>query len=278
MDDLNVQDPPSKKSRRTVESPLGASSTNPTLLFPPGLLFNTEVATQSAAEQVTQSVVPNSKFLIEDNFSDINDAVDNSMVLFTTGDSACANPTVPVVPSGNMVLPADSQHSTGSRFPSAKKTPGLILPVNGAAAAGADEGDNDDSVPHSDDSSEDGGGDDDEMVTIPSNLTCYRSVGSHRDGFFGPLPTQVTMPLADTVPLVTHVDDNSLLPSHEQQLDFNKRAKFLYANWNVHSFTSLSDIKTWIESLDKDKHLLLVHLHAAYFNIPANGSISFGQA
>ena len=114
---------------------------------------------------------------------------------------------------------------------------------------------------------------------VPTDLTSYRSVRTHRDGVFGPLPTQISVPVADIAPLATHVDDDSMLPSHEQQLDFNKRAQLLYANWNVmHSFTTLPNIKAWLEQLGKDKHLLLVHLHAAYFNINANGSISFGQA
>ena len=46
----------------------------------------------------------------------------------------------------------------------------------------------------------------------------------------------------------------------------------------MHSFTTLLEIKTWLEQLHKDKHLLLVHLHAAYYNVDATGSITFGQA
>ena len=46
----------------------------------------------------------------------------------------------------------------------------------------------------------------------------------------------------------------------------------------MHSFTTLLEIKTWLEQLQKDKHLLLVHLHAAYYNVDATGSITFGQA
>jgi hypothetical protein len=115
--------------------------------------------------------------------------------------------------------------------------------------------------------------------SVPTNLTSYRSVGTHRDGVFEPLPTRISLPEADIVPLAPHVDDESLLPSHEQQLDFNKSAQLLYSNWNVmHSFKTLLEIRTWLEQLGKDKHLLLVHLHAAYYNINANGSISLGQA
>jgi len=71
MYDLTVQDRPSKRSMRTVQPPQGASSTNQTLLFPPGLLFNTQAATQPAAKQAAQSMVPDSNFLIDDNFSNL---------------------------------------------------------------------------------------------------------------------------------------------------------------------------------------------------------------
>ena len=50
-------------------------------------------------------------------------------------------------------------------------------------------------------------------------------MGTHQDGVFGPLPTQINVLVADIVPLATHVDDDSMLPSHEQQINFNKRAQ-----------------------------------------------------
>ena len=46
--------------------------------------------------------------------------------------------------------------------------------------------------------------------SVPTNLTGYRSVGTHRDGVFGPLPTRISLPEADIVPLAPHVDDESL--------------------------------------------------------------------
>ena len=65
MSDLIVQDPPSKKSRRTKEPTLGASSTTQSLLFPPGLLINMQAATQDAAQPHAPPMVPASNFLME---------------------------------------------------------------------------------------------------------------------------------------------------------------------------------------------------------------------
>ena len=186
-----------------------------------------------------------SNFLIDDNFSDKNVVVDDIMVIPLAEPASADLPTT-VVPSGSIVVPVDTHPTTDSCVP-ANNAPSMILP-NGAAVAGAGGGGDDDFLPTSDvakdgdsdnesyksDHTNVSGNDDGDNESqqsyqtkdghhsdlfencfeiVPANLTCYRSVGTHQDG---------------------------VLPSHEQDFDFNMRAKLLYANWNVmHSFTSL---------------------------------------
>jgi hypothetical protein len=238
--------------------------------------------------------VSNSNFLVEDTYSDSHGDADNSFVSFNIADFASvadpANPLVPVAPSGSANVSAQAQQSATSTQQSATTTLPDAAPKGEAAGDGGD----DDSVPTSDPPSDDSSSDDDSRKSfhtedgnhsdlfdncfnvVPSNLTRYRSVGSNQNGLYGSLPTQITAPAQYTLPLAAHVDGASLLADNAQRLDFNNRAQ--YANWNMmHSLRSLSDIKTWLENLNKDKHLLLVHLYAAYFNVPSSGSQSFGR-
>jgi hypothetical protein len=63
-----------------------------------------------------------------------------------------------------------------------------------------------------------------------------------------------------------------------QHLTFEQRANLLYLDWDVlHSFSTLPDIQKWLESLSKADHLLLFHLHAAYWVATPNATLSFGQ-
>ena len=99
MSDLIVQDPPSKKSRRTKEPTLGASSTTQSLLFPPGLLIDVQAATQGAVQSHAPPMVPVSNFLIDDiddNFSDTNDAENDIMDSLLADAASKENPIVSV--------------------------------------------------------------------------------------------------------------------------------------------------------------------------------------
>ena len=69
------------------------------------------------------------------------------------------------------------------------------------------------------------------------------------------------------------------LPQELQDSTFEQRAQLLYLNWDVlHGVTALPDIKTWLESLTNEDHLLLVHLFAAYWVTTPVVTFSFGRA
>ena len=314
MNDLIVQDPPAKKSRRTKEATLSASSATQPLLFPPGLLIDVQAATQDAAQSHTMPVILESNFLIDaidDNFGDNTGAVKDIMSSVLAGAASNEDPNVSV-PIDTIDIPVDSHPTVELCGRSNGASGTLPLGTANAAGAGGGGGGDDDSLPTSDDIEADADDDGNDSLhqsdqnsvndntsqqsyhicdgnhsdlfencfeQVPTTLTGYRPVGAHRDGLYGPLPAQFSFTAEDSAPLAPHVDDESLLPGHEQQLDFNRRAQLLYSNWNVmHSFTTLLEIKTWLEQLQKDKHLLIVHLHAAYYNVDATGSITFGQA
>jgi hypothetical protein len=118
-----------------------------------------QTVTQSPAQQAAQSMVPDSNFLIDDNFSDINaaDAAVDDIVVPPNADPAPADPPAPTVPSGTIVVPADSHPTTDSCVSYANQAPRMILPINGAAAAGAGGGGDGDSLPTSDDANDDEG-------------------------------------------------------------------------------------------------------------------------
>ena len=153
MDDLTVPDPPSKKSRRNKEPTLGASSTNQPLLFPPGLLFNMQAVTQPAAQQVSQSSVRDSNFLIDDNFSDTNAEVDDITVP-PLAETASADHPATIVPNGSIDVPVDTHPTADSCIP-ANNASSTILPSNAAAAGAGGDGGDDDSIPPSDDADAD---------------------------------------------------------------------------------------------------------------------------
>ena len=323
MTDLSVQDPPTKRSRRTKETTVASvTQPSPPLLFPPGLLIDVQAATQNVAQSPAalqaqshaMPTIPASNFLIDaidDNVSDNNDAVPDIMASLLEG-SASNGTTIVRIPIDIIDIPVVSHPPVESCDKSNGASGTLPLGTVTATGAGGGGGGDDDSVPASGDFDADNGSNDSQhshqsdqdsvndnasqqsyhtcdgnhadlfencFETVPTALTGYRFVGAHHNGLYGPLPDQFSFTAEDSAPLAPHVDDESLLPDHEQQLDFNKRAQLLYSNWNVmHSFTTLLEIKTWLEQLQKDKHLLLVHLHAAYYNVDATGSITFGQA
>jgi hypothetical protein len=63
-----------------------------------------------------------------------------------------------------------------------------------------------------------------------------------------------------------------------QETTFEQRTRLLYLNWRVlHAADTLHAIKTCLESLSNGDHLLLVHLHAAYWVTVPVLTLSFGH-
>jgi len=105
----------------------------------------------------------------------------------------------------------------------------------------------------------------------------YRLPGQTVNGLHGPLlfPSHSYSPAEPT--LQPHADDDVILSQARREASFEEIANLLYLNWNMlHVVKALVDIKQWLEGLSKEDHLLLVHLHAAYWvTIPAT-TLSFG--
>ena len=176
-------------------------------------------------------MVPASNFLIDDiddNFSDTNDAVNDVTVPLLAETTSKEDPTASL-PIDPIEVPVDT-HPTADSCVTVNSASSMLLPSNATAAGG---GGDDDSIPPSDDAyadddnesqqsnhaTADGDNEDDNesqksyrtcdgdhsdlyencFEIVPTNLTNYRSVGSHRDGVFGPLPTQISIPVADIV-------------------------------------------------------------------------------
>jgi len=114
--------------------------------------------------------------------------------------------------------------------------------------------------------------------SLPVGANKYRLPGRTFNGFHGPLLfSSHAHPLA--VPaLLPHADDGVFLSQECQDATFEQIAHLLYLNWNIlHEVDALPEFKKWLESLSKENHLLLVHLHAAYWvTIPAT-TLSFGE-
>ena len=158
MNDLIVQDPPSKKSRRTKEPTLGASSATQSLVFPPGLLIGVQAATQEAAQPHAPPIIPASNFLIDDiddNFSDTNDAV-NDIVASPLADAASTEDPIVSVPINPIEVPVDA-HPTADSCVTGNNASSMLLPIDAAAAGAGNGGCDDDSVPTSDDTDDDDG-------------------------------------------------------------------------------------------------------------------------
>jgi len=78
--------------------------------------------------------------------------------------------------------------------------------------------------------------------------------------------------------LLPHVDDAVCLSKACQNASFVEITNLLYLNWNIlHFVDALMDINKWLENLSKEDHLLLVHLHAAYWVTIPDTALSFGQ-
>ena len=99
-------------------------------------------------------MIPDSNFLIDDNFSDNNAAVDDITVPPLAETASADHPTT-VVLNGSIVVPVDT-HPTADSCVLANNAPIMILP-NGAAVAGAGGGGDDDSLPTTDDANDDDG-------------------------------------------------------------------------------------------------------------------------
>jgi hypothetical protein len=74
------------------------------------------------------------------------------------------------------------------------------------------------------------------------------------------------------------VDEGEFLLQELHDETFEQRTRLLYLNWKVlHGVDALIDIKTWLESLSKEDHLLLIHLYAAYWVTTPVFTLSFGR-
>jgi hypothetical protein len=101
--------------------------------------------------------------------------------------------------------------------------------------------------------------------------------GPNPGGYFGPLLlSDQDQPTASPA-LDTHVDDGMFLSSLYHHLTFEQRADLLYVHWDtLHAFTSVLEIKKWLESLSQSDHLLLIQLHAAYWVTAPVVTFTFG--
>lgn len=114
--------------------------------------------------------------------------------------------------------------------------------------------------------------------TLPIDDNGYRAPGSNLNGRFGPLLFSDSNHSPANTALLPHVDDATFLSADDQVSTFEEHARLLYINWSViHNVASVLEIKTWLESLPKDDHLLLVHLYAAYWVVPPDTALSFGS-
>jgi len=87
---------------------------------------------------------------------------------------------------------------------------------------------------------------------------------SHSSSLIGPI-------------LQPHVDDHLVLSQASREASFEDIAHLLYINWNIlHLVKTVADIKQWLEGLSNEDHLLLVHLHAAYWVTIPITTLSFG--
>jgi hypothetical protein len=99
--------------------------------------------------------------------------------------------------------------------------------------------------------------------TLPTDSQ-YRVPGPNPGNCFGPLLLSGQDHPAAFPALDTHVDDSLYLSSLYHNLTFEKRTDLLYVHWDtLHAFTSVLEIKKWLESLAQSDHLLLIQLHAA---------------
>jgi hypothetical protein len=113
--------------------------------------------------------------------------------------------------------------------------------------------------------------------TLPVDANKYRLPGTAINGLYGPL----LFPPCDypvVIPaLLPHVDDGEFLPQAFHSETFEQRTRLLYLNWKVlHNVQTVIVIKTWLESLFKEDHLLLIHLYAAYWVTTPVFTLSFG--
>jgi hypothetical protein len=114
--------------------------------------------------------------------------------------------------------------------------------------------------------------------TVPAAGNTYRPSGTAINGLFGPLVFSPPVYPPAMPALLPHVDDGMFLDLQFQESTFEQRTQLLYLNWTVlHAVDTLHDIKKWLESLTKDDHLLLIHLHAAYWVTAPVTTLSFGS-
>ncbi len=119
--------------------------------------------------------------------------------------------------------------------------------------------------------------------TLPTNAQ-YRAPDHNPNGCFGPLllsdqdhqTSSLDQPAAFSA-LHAHADDGLFLSSLYHKLTFEQRADLLYVHWDtLHAYKSLLEIKHWLESLSQSDHLLLIHLHAAYWITTLVVTTTFG--
>ena len=114
---------------------------------------------------------------------------------------------------------------------------------------------------------------------MPVDANKYRSPETTLSGVSGPLLFQPCDYPSAVPALLPHVDDGVFLPQELQDSTFEQRGQLLYLNWHeLHNVDALHDIKKWLESLSKEDHILLIHLHAAYWVTAPVVTLSFGRA
>jgi hypothetical protein len=114
--------------------------------------------------------------------------------------------------------------------------------------------------------------------TLPVDANKYHLPGTTVNDLSGPLLFPPCDYPAAISALLPHVDDGEFLLQELHNETFEQRTRLLYDNWKVlHNVNAVIDIKTWLESLSKEDHLLLIHLYAAYWVTTPVFTLSFGS-
>ena len=111
------------------------------------------------------------------------------------------------------------------------------------------------------------------------DLQHYREPGAITTNGAGPLQLKMLISPAAPTLLAVHPDDAVVLSERCRNYSFVERATFLHRTWDaLHQYTSLEQLRKWLERLAPPGHILLVLSRAAYLNCQPDYLATFGVA
>ena len=107
----------------------------------------------------------------------------------------------------------------------------------------------------------------------------YREPGAITCNGAGPLPLQDFISQRAPTLLAQYADDATVLSERCHNYSYEERARLLHRTWDaLHQYTSLQQIREWLERLSVPGLILLVLVRAAYLNCQPDYLATFGKA